>query len=497
MPPLKNPATIPPPEFASSTNARLWGCQICDGSIGPHQDGRWYPAHAPRGGKAHKGCMDNEQKDNIRRTQLQPNTAHAATAALAHPAAAAAALPPKRKRKEKKPYDPADAEPAPSAPAPPTTVQLALRSLADGYSMFHKRSTTVLRGEQDTAQLARDTAAAVRDLHSNGEGLHGGATQRPVHELPAFTPLIARYEHLLRTVVLPNLGFSAAALARLHLVDFKIVIGEAQRSRKQIVHWDTPMAYDADPEQMSLLLHCTEGEGIRTTAMPDFPAESVFTPTVPSLHRIAGNAKGGYTQRRVRDMEHNMLPHLASKHYSSELARIGDITAFRHRIPHFGTAHTGKAGSEPRVLFFCMLSPVADPTGQDVNQYYPWHLASDTFGPGSLGHLRSLVAWRHMRALENYADDDTWMALFKQMRAQRTLFQRYFGTNQARWMDGATDKSLWAMRRGPWSKESAEEREESEHGDEDEQHEESADVEEEEEEEEDETKMDSAKRRRR
>ncbi|MDR3741937.1 MAG: hypothetical protein P4L40_23185, partial [Terracidiphilus sp.] len=271
MPPVKNPYGVPAPEYASKTNERLWACQLCPDRIDLHEDGRWFPMGQQGAGKAHKRCIDRQRQDNSARTALKPSTAAAAAAAAAAaiPVAPPAALPPKREPKKKRIFDPSDAPPpAPAAPRPPspppplTTVQRALHSLDDGYSVFRSHSTTVLRGEQDTEALARDTFAAVQQLQQAGEGLHGGATQRAVHDLPTFTPLITRYSHLLRTVVLPKLGFSAEQIAQLHLVDFKIIV-----------------------------------DGIHTTAMPNFVAERVFTPT-QLTDRIARKADGGITKAR-------------------------------------------------------------------------------------------------------------------------------------------------------------------------------------------------------
>ena len=94
----------------------------------------------------------------------------------------------------------------------------------------------------------------------------------------------------------------------------------------------------------------------------------------------------------MKTMQRTFIPHIEANHYSSVPAQIGDLMAFRHCVPHFGTAHTGAPGSPPRVQSFCMLSAKPDPTGQDSFQYYPWHLARDSFGLCSVGHLSSLVA---------------------------------------------------------------------------------------------------------
>lgn len=263
---------------------------------------------------------------------------------------------------------------ASSTTAPLSYSARAVSSLEAGRSVFTEVGYTVLRGFIASKAEHSPTVVAVlalavqeqqRAANRLGEAIAGNQTQQAFKAIA--TAAAKQVESRMRSLfieVLAFLGMESATL-QLHLVDCKLLVSIAGNTKA--VHWDDGHGWDAPRTQITLLLHCTEGEGIHTTSVPNFDTSALFQ----NLHHLLPNIGERTKYERIdntplRPLWAKLIPLLQPQDFHSVAARIGDITVIRQHVPHYGTQHRGAASpsSPPRLVCFAMTSAVAG-DGQD------------------------------------------------------------------------------------------------------------------------------------
>jgi hypothetical protein len=307
---------------------------------------------------------------------------------------------------------------------------------------------TVLRGfrasqaKYSPAVIARLAAKIQRKRHAAGQfgdAIAGNQTQQAMKAIG--TAESKDLEQRLRQLFLEVLRFlsiTTSATLQLHFVDCKLLVSIAGDTTDQAVHWDDGRGWDAPHTQITFLLHCSEGEGIRTTSLPNFPTRSLFQTSAHVLPNIGERTKHTRVDTTpLKPLWQKLTPMLQPEHFHSIPARIGDITVIRQHVPHFGTMHSGAASpnTPPRIVCFAMTSAEAG-DGQDGAQYYWWHAVESAHGHGSREHLSALLAAKQHTPIERMSKYWEWRKLVSKIELDAAFMADYYGEdNGPLWID--------------------------------------------------------------
>ena len=306
----------------------------------------------------------------------------------------------------------------PSRLKPPLVA--STQSLMAAKKVWQQQDFAILRGLDGAAELARRVAALPADVPSRL--LAGRTMQQTLSETAGWTALCAEAESLCRRAC-DAVGIDHTAL---HFIEPKRLVslpGEGE----QAVHWDCAYAYDTPPSTVTFLLHCSEGVGIDTTALPLYSSRECIPAT-----RLRDTVAFGSERMRTRSSRCEQLqaaiPLLDKQHFHRVTARVGDVTLCRQSVPHYGTRNN--SGGE-RVVLFAMLSGSRLPS-QDDFQFFRWQFVAEAFGCESVEYAQALVAGKEFESMERFPDERSWRFAV-QLLEKHGLLQLYYGEGTPQW----------------------------------------------------------------
>ena len=86
------------------------------------------------------------------------------------------------------------------------------------------------------------------------------------------------------------------------------------------MHWDCAFAYDTLPNTITFLLHCTEGDGIDTTALPLYSAKERIPATQPR-DAVGFGSERMYIKTSRRQQLQSAIPLLDKQHFHRKRRR--------------------------------------------------------------------------------------------------------------------------------------------------------------------------------
>ena len=299
----------------------------------------------------------------------------------------------------------------------------SVQSLTAAKSVWQQKDYATLRGLDGAAELARRVAALPANVPTR---LLAGATlQQALAETDDWTALRGDIESLCRRAC-DAVGFVHSGLQFIEPKRLVSLPGEGE----QAVHWDCAFAYDTLPNTITFLLHCTEGDGIDTTALPLYSARERIPATQPR-DAVAFGSEHMYIKTSRRRQLQSAIPLLDKQHFHRVSARVGDVTLCRQSVPHYGTRNN--SGGE-RVVLFDMFSS-SDLLTQDDFQFFRWQFVGEAFGRESLEYAQALVAGKEFESVERFreADEQSWREA-NQLLEKFDLLRLYYGEEgQPQW----------------------------------------------------------------
>ena len=191
---------------------------------------------------------------------------------------------------------------------------------------------------------------------------------------------------------------------------------------EQAVHWDCAYAYDTPPTTITFLLHCTEGDGIDTTALPFYSARERIPATRPR-DTVALGSERMRTKASRRKQLQSAIPLLDKQHFHRVAARVGDVTLCRQSVPHYGTRNNS---SGERVVQFAMLSS-CDLRSQDDFQFSAGSSSLTRSATNrSNTSRRCQVAGKEVESMERFSDETSRRCAVR-LLDKFGLLQLYYG----------------------------------------------------------------------
>ena len=304
-----------------------------------------------------------------------------------------------------------------------TPLSESTQSLAAAKRVWQQKDFATLRGLDGAVELARRVAALPADVPARL--LAGQTQQQALAATDGWTALRDGIESLCRRSC-DALGVDHSGLQFIEPKRLVSLPGEGE----QAVHWDCAFAYDTLPRTITFLLHCTEGDGIDTTALPLYSARERIPATQPR-DAVGFGSERMHIKTSRREQLQAAIPLLDKQHFHRVAARVGDVTLCRQSVPHYGTRNNSGGN---RVVLFAMLSS-CDLLTQDDFQFFRWQFVGEAFGRESLEYAQALVVGKEFESVERFreADEQSWREA-NQMLEKFDLLRLYYGEEgQPQW----------------------------------------------------------------